>query len=74
MLLNNSIGSTYQTDVADEEVDISRRISPALDVAAGVETVSVGGAGVRGFHLHAPAMIARVENKILAVALAPSLA
>src|SRR2546430_10311670 len=29
-------------DVADEEVYISRRISPALDVAAGVKAVSVG--------------------------------
>ena len=61
---------TIPDDVADDEVNVERRINSAGDVAAGV---SVDGAGVSGLDLHAPKTAARFEDEIIAVTFAPGL-
>ncbi len=60
-------------DVANDEVNVERRINSGGDVAAGVKGVSVDGAGMSGLDLHAPKIAAGFEDEIVAVAFAPGL-
>ena len=58
-------------DVADDKVDVTRGVAAVLDIAAGVECVSVDGAGVGGFDLDAPGAAAVVEEEVVTVTLSP---
>ena len=67
------IPDVLRHDVADEEVNLAGGVGPALDVAAGMEGVSIFAVAVRRLHLHAPGTGAVVEDEIVAVALSPGL-
>ena len=72
-LNRHHVPDVVRHDVADQEINVSGRIGPAGDVAAGVEGVSVDRARVGGLDLHPPAMAAGIEDEVVAVALSPGL-
>lgn len=60
-------------DVADDEIYVAASVPVFANIAAGVEAVSVEGAGVRGLDLHAPDAGAAVNHEVVAVTLSPGL-
>ena len=58
-------------NVADNELDVPRGVATAVDVATGVEGVSVDSAGVGGLGLDAPGAMSVVEDEVVAIALSP---
>jgi len=67
------IPNVLRHDVGDKKVDVRSGVGSALDVAAGMEAVSILAVAVRRLHLHAPGTGAVVEDEIVAVALSPGL-
>ena len=69
----NDVPDIVGNDVPDDEIYVAASISVLADIAAGVEAVSVDGAGVGGLDLNAPAAACDIDDEVVAVALAPRL-
>ena len=69
----NDVPDIVGDDVADDEIYVAASVPVFADIAAGVEAVSVEGAGVSGLDLHAPDAGAAVNHEVLAVTLSPGL-
>ena len=69
----NNVPDIVGDDVADNKIYVAASVPIFADIAAGVEAVSVEGAGVRGLYLHSPDSAAAVNHEVVAVTLSPGL-
>ena len=67
------VPNVVENDVGDEEVNFFAGIDVGLRVAEDVESVSMLAVAEGGFDLHPPGVRAVLENKVVAVAVAPRL-
>ena len=65
----HDVPDVFRDDVGDQEIDFCGRVGAG---AAGVlDAVTAFGEALSGFHLHAPVVVAGVDDEVVALAVAP---